>query len=354
MPCWTDSAGKAQVLAQLLIIDDDHATLDSVQHILIAAGWSARATSDPHMAPEIFKADREVAVAITGVHMSAMDGFALIRRLRQTAPSYRTFKPLIMTHSVDLNVATNAIEHQVSGIVAKPVSPSSLKQKVSEAWSSMDAAAPHPNTRPSQGMKPSVYGRESDEDNDEALEQPWSGIASAIARKACNLLLDRVGNVLSEAAVDGNEPTLASQQQSAAAKTAPSVDLLLSIMKLKRSHFPEPLFSDPCWDMLLDLGMSHIEQRSISVSSLCIAAGIPQTTALRRITDLENIGLVTRAKDPNDGRRIYIALTDLGLERLYGFIEKLPDEMHQRWRSPAIWSLLQRRQQAPDYSEASH
>ena len=356
MPCWTGSAGKAQVLAHLLIIDDDHATLDSVQQILIAAGWSARATSDPHTAPEIFKDDREIAVTITGVHMSAMDGFALIRRLRQTAPSYRTFKPLIMTHSVDLNVATNAIEHQVSGIIAKPVSPSSLKQKVSEAWSSMDAASPHPNTRSSQDTKSGVWEREGGDDDDEALQQPWSGIASAIARKACDLLLDRVGNVLSEAAADESEPTLASQQQRqpAAANTAPSIDLLLSIMKLKRAHFPEPLFSDPCWDMLLDLGMSHIEQRSISVSSLCIAAGIPQTTALRRIADLENIGLVTRAKDPNDGRRIYIALTDLGLERLYGFVEKLPDEMHQRWRAPAIWSLLQRRQQAPDYSEASH
>ena len=341
----------------MLIIDDDHATLDSVQQILIAAGWSARATSDPHTAPEIFRDDTEIALAITGVHMSAMDGFALIRRLRQAAPSHRTFKPLIMTDSVDLNIATNAIEHQVSGIVAKPVSPSSLKQKVSEAWSSIDAAAPCPNTGSSQDVKSSVCGRERDDD-DEALQQPWSGIASAIARKACSLLLDQVGSVLSEAAADEDEPALASQQQQqrqpATANIAPSIDLLLNIMKLKRTHFPEPLFSDPCWDMLLDLGMSHIQQRSISVSSLCIAAGIPQTTALRRIADLENIGLVTRAKDPNDGRRIYIALTDLGLERLYGFIENLPDEIHQRWHSPAIYSLLQRRQQAPDYSEASH
>ena len=220
----------------------------------------------------------------------------------------------------------------------------------------MDAAAPCPNTGSSQDVKSSVYGRERDDDDDEALQQPWSEIASVIARKACSLLLDQVGSVLSEAAADENEPALASQkqQQPAAANIAPSIDLLLNIMKLKRTHFPEPLFSDPCWDMLLDLGMSHIQQRSISVSSLCIAAGIPQTTALRRIADLENIGLVTRAKDPNDGRRIYIALTDLGLERLYGFVENLPDEIHQRWNSPAIYSLLQRRQQAPDYSEASH
>ena len=354
MPCWTGSVGKAQVLAHLLIVDDDHATLDSVQQILIAAGWSARATPDPHTAQQIFKDDREIAVTITGVHMSVMDGFALIRRLRQTIPNYRSFKPLIMTHSVDLNLATNALEHQVSGIIAKPVSPSSLRQKVSEAWSSMDAASPHPNIQSSQDVKSSVYSQEGDDDDDEALQQPWGGLASAIARKACDLLLDRVGNVLSEAAADENEPTLVSQQQPDAANTAPSIDLLLNVMKLKRTHFPEPLFSDPCWDMLLDLGMSHFEQRAISVSSLCIASGIPQTTALRRIADLENIGLVTRAKDPDDGRRIYIALTDAGLERLFGFLESLPSQMHQKSGPPSIYSLLQKRQQIPNYIEASH
>lgn len=355
--CRVGSAGKGQALAQLLIIDDDHATLANVRQILIDAGWSARATSDPHTALQIFKEDAEIAITITGIQMSAMDGFTLIRRLRLIAPGQRSFRPLIVAKSVDLNIATNAIEHQVSAIVATPVSPSFLKQKVSEAWSSMDAAEGPLNTA-SSAVPESNSGRRGDYDDNDALQHPWGSIASAVARRTCDLLLERVGSMFSEAATDEHDPappsTLQQQMQNAADKADPPIDLLLSLMKLKRKFFPEPLFGDPCWDMLVDLGMSHMEERSISVSSLCIAAGIPQTTALRRIADLENIGLVIRAKDPDDGRRIYVALTELGLKRFFGFLKEFSDQMDRSFQPSAIWPVLQKRQQMADYCETPH
>jgi len=36
--------------------------------------------------------------------------------------------------------------------------------------------------------------------------------------------------------------------------------------------------ADPAWDMLLDLTAARAESRAVSVSSLCIAAGVPTTT----------------------------------------------------------------------------
>ena len=341
----------------MLIIDDDHATLDNVQQILIDAGWSARATSDPHTALQIFKEDAEIAITITGIQMPAMDGFTLIRRLRLIAPRPRSFKPLIITKSVDLNIATNAIEHQVSAIVATPVSPSCLKQKVSDAWSSMDPADAPLKAVSSSVPESHSDRREDDHDND-ASQHRWGGIASDVARKTCDLLLERVGSMFSEAAADeqGHEPpsTLRRRMQNTAHKTDPPIDLLLSLMKLKRKFFPEPLFGDPCWDMLVDLGISHMEERSISVSSLCIAAGIPQTTALRRIADLENIGLVIRAKDPDDGRRIYVALTELGLKRFFGFLKEFSDQMDPSLQPSAIWPIPQKRHEMADCHETSH
>jgi DNA-binding MarR family transcriptional regulator len=69
-------------------------------------------------------------------------------------------------------------------------------------------------------------------------------------------------------------------------------------------------FAEPVWDMLLDLYVAHSEGRWVSVSSLCIASGVPTSTALRKITKMEETGQLCRHLDPADKRRAYIALSD--------------------------------------------
>lgn len=71
----------------------------------------------------------------------------------------------------------------------------------------------------------------------------------------------------------------------------------------------ERLFADPAWDMLLDLLAAELEDIPVSVSSLCIAAAVAQTTALRWVGKLAGIGLIERRPDPNDGRRAFVALS---------------------------------------------
>jgi DNA-binding MarR family transcriptional regulator len=78
----------------------------------------------------------------------------------------------------------------------------------------------------------------------------------------------------------------------------------------------ESLFSDPGWDILLDLYIEDAEHRSVSVSSACIAAGVPPTTGLRWLDRLQRRGLLTRTPDPQDGRKIYIGLTVLAATRI--------------------------------------
>ena len=82
------------------------------------------------------------------------------------------------------------------------------------------------------------------------------------------------------------------------------------------------LFSDPAWDMMLDLAVAEAAGRPISVTSLCIASGAPTTTALRRIDDLKDAGLLDRAPDPRDKRRILVTLTDQGRERMHAFVRR--------------------------------
>ena len=76
------------------------------------------------------------------------------------------------------------------------------------------------------------------------------------------------------------------------------------------------LFADPVWDMMLDLLAARLEGRSVSTSSLCIAAGVPGTTALRWIRQAVDRGLFMRVADPRDGRGVLIELSDDTAERL--------------------------------------
>ena len=77
--------------------------------------------------------------------------------------------------------------------------------------------------------------------------------------------------------------------------------------------------------MLLDLMANHLRGRRISVSSLCMASGVAQTTALRRISELHDRGLVRRIADEKDGRRVFVELTEQGIAALYGYVEHIQD-----------------------------
>jgi len=86
--------------------------------------------------------------------------------------------------------------------------------------------------------------------------------------------------------------------------------------RLERSScFPGDLFSDPAWDMLLELYAAELGQVRVSVTSLCIASNAPPSTAFRWISALERQNLIERRPDPLDGRRFFLSLTRDAIER---------------------------------------
>jgi DNA-binding MarR family transcriptional regulator len=80
------------------------------------------------------------------------------------------------------------------------------------------------------------------------------------------------------------------------------------------------LFSDPAWDILLDVLINEGRLNRVSVSSACIASCVPATTALRWIATLEENGLIERRPDPADARRTFLSLTKKGRARTYAAI----------------------------------
>ena len=81
----------------------------------------------------------------------------------------------------------------------------------------------------------------------------------------------------------------------------------------ERSKYVEGIVSsEPDWNILLDLYVHHHRGVRISVTSACIASGVPATTALRWIEELRKRGLIRREIDEKDRRRALLSLSDAG------------------------------------------
>lgn len=113
-----------------------------------------------------------------------------------------------------------------------------------------------------------------------------------------------------------------------AAGNAPPVSLeavrqVIRARRLRARYFDEELFADPAWDMLLDLLQAEIAQHRVPVSSLCIAAAVPATTALRWIKTMTDAGLFRRRADPHDGRRVFIELAPKASQAMRSYFSEV-------------------------------
>jgi hypothetical protein len=102
--------------------------------------------------------------------------------------------------------------------------------------------------------------------------------------------------------------------------SAETVRAVIRARRLRARYFPEELFADPAWDMLLDLLQAELSHLRVPVSSLCIAAAVPATTALRWLKTMVQEKLFVRRADPHDGRRVFVELapeTSMALRRYF-------------------------------------
>jgi DNA-binding MarR family transcriptional regulator len=104
-----------------------------------------------------------------------------------------------------------------------------------------------------------------------------------------------------------------------------TVRSVIRARRLRTRYFREDLFADPAWDMLLDLLQAEIAQLRVPVSSLCIAAAVPATTALRWLKNMTDEGIFVRRADPHDGRRVFVELSrdaSAAMRRYFGEVAK--------------------------------
>ena len=123
--------------------------------------------------------------------------------------------------------------------------------------------------------------------------------------------VSRIASTLARLSTGPGAPIRPIESSSAGDVPPLSVETVRSVIRARRlraRYFREDLFADPAWDMLLDLLQAEIAQLRVPVSSLCIAAAVPATTALRWLKTMVSQGLFVRRADPHDGRRVFVEL----------------------------------------------
>ena len=105
--------------------------------------------------------------------------------------------------------------------------------------------------------------------------------------------------------------------------SAETVRAVIRARRLRSRYFHEELFADPAWDMLLDLLQAEAAQLRVPVSSLCIAAAVPATTALRWLKTMVQQGIFVRRADPHDGRRVFVELAPEASAALRGYFAEV-------------------------------
>ena len=106
------------------------------------------------------------------------------------------------------------------------------------------------------------------------------------------------------------------QQPAPAPGLLERAELMYQERRSRDRLFGTDLFGEAAWDMLLDLYIHRGRGALVPVSSACIGAAVPPSTALRCLGKLESRGLVVRRADVDDRRRSLVTLSAKGLRMI--------------------------------------
>lgn len=93
----------------------------------------------------------------------------------------------------------------------------------------------------------------------------------------------------------------------------------------RRRHFPESMFGEAAWDIMLFL---YVEKhgRRFSIGRLTEQLRLPLSSTIRWVNFLTGKGLLRRAQHPTDQRTVFVEITDQGLQAVEAYFSETLDQ----------------------------
>lgn len=128
---------------------------------------------------------------------------------------------------------------------------------------------------------------------------------------------------VARARADGLTQTVSVDPSESALPGAQLAYWVLTARRLREEVMGGELFSDPAWDILLDLYTALARGVRVKTSSVSTIAGVPPSTGRRWVSKLIDLGLVERAKELPDQRFTCLALSAKGRDIMEAFMIRL-------------------------------
>ena len=271
-PSESNSVGRADSRQgqpiDVLVVDDDTAILEQLAECFSVSGLTSSAESSALVALQKIAQGLRPAVVLTDLRMPELDGLHFAEKLNQLPREARP-EIVFMSGHADMKDAIEAIRLGARDLLVKPIDRDKILRSVESARLVHEQSLrPAPLPEQSPDLRPSIAGASQDAD---------------VRRNA--------------------------------------LATLRKIRKVRSKYLPEELFSDPCWEMLLDLYDSRLAGEDVTVTGLGVVSGVPMSTALRRIQELQKHRLIERIDDRSDKRRQLVTLTPDGLKAIDNFFD---------------------------------
>jgi FixJ family two-component response regulator/DNA-binding MarR family transcriptional regulator len=283
----SSSEGAWVTSCSVLVIDDDRQCLEEYCEVLESLAYTYRSAYDAREALEILAEDQSIGIVITDFQMAGMDGAMLLEEIAARYGGSRPLVTLMITGYGSLETAINVMRQSAVDFLEKPVSRENLISAVRRA----------------AARRSQMLGRKQ-----------IDALQAAATEKM-------IANDLSGALVDKSQPATGP-----GSKDQNNTDFVRNMMASRRRRFEflDPdLFSDPAWDILLELTLAKLEGVSIPTSSACAATSAPYSTAFRHIGQLVESGLVRKWKDPKDSRLAMLELEDDAYEAMIKYVKAI-------------------------------
>lgn len=272
-------------LPRVLVVDDEPRTLRVMTRVLESAGIRCLAASSAAEAQQQLREHPELDVVLSDIYMPTMNGLELLASVRAEFAERDWLQLLLITGQASIETAVAAMRLEASDYLFKPVEPKQLREAVEHALARSASIR-----RVASTSDDSPQGHELHE------------LAAVVRELAAEMRGEAVGTADED-------------------RNARALRLLSRLQESRHSIFGDAVMPEPAWEMLAELMRARLGGQHLSVTSLALASRSPTTTALRRIEDLIQGGLVTRVPDLEDRRRTWVELTPEGLARMQIFLE---------------------------------
>lgn len=216
--------------------------------------------------------ESSIQILIVDLNISGMDGCVLIEEARARLGTSRPLAAVMITNQLTTDVAVRGLHVEAVDVLCRPIQFEAYSGALRRAMRYLGA-----RRQIAEGASMTEFGEQ----------------------------LAKLVSVLEGKTLEPRQDARLTDKEIGATLRA-----IIASRSLRNRFFPSQLFADPAWDILLDLTRARLDGQQVSVSSVCIAASVPMSTALRWVRQMTDAGLLRRWTDPKDRRRDLIALTD--------------------------------------------